>query len=166
MRFGFTASEAEELASRRGLPPCRLPQMCDWYDGYCFGGTDVRQLYLAGYVTTDDVAVPNDAMRERRLRVPNREVAHLFRGEFVERSVREHGRGRPRRFREALLGLDADGMGRALDAVLDESPSCPDLTSENSHHMLLLGLLYGPWYGRRAVSLRAWSCVPGCQEPK
>ena len=113
MRFGFTASEAEELASRRGLPPRRLPQMRDWYDGCCFGGTDVGQLYLAGYVTTDDVAVPNDAMRERRLRVPNREVACLFRGEFVERSVREHGRDRLRRFREALLGLDADGLSRA-----------------------------------------------------
>ena len=219
--FGFTASEAEELASRCGLPPRRLPQMRDWYDGYCFGGTDVYnpwsvlnyldqggvaqpywgntsdnaivhqlfarasgreadelralaagegvtealdlsttfsaiddghaladssalwgQLYLAGYVTTDDVAVPNDAMRERRLRVPNREVAYLFRSEFVERSVREHGRDRLRRFREALLGLDADGLSRALDAVLDESPSYLDLTSENSYHMLLLGLLY------------------------
>ena len=88
MRFGFTASEAEELASRRGLPPRRLPQMRDWYDGCCFGGTDVGQLYLAGYVTTDDVAVPNDAMRE-------------------------HGRDRLRRLREALLGLDADGLSRA-----------------------------------------------------
>ena len=75
------------------------------------------QLYLAGYATTDDVAVPNDAMRE-------------------------HGRDRLRRFREALLGLDADGLSRALDAVLDESPSYLDLTSENGHHMLLLGLLY------------------------
>ncbi|MBM6998876.1 hypothetical protein I3I95_01810 [bacterium] len=99
------------------------------------------QLYLAGYVTTDDVAVPNDAMRE-------------------------HGRDRLRRFREALLGLDANGLSRALGAVLDESPSYLDLTSENSHHTLLLGLLHGPWYGRRAVSLRAWSCVLGCQEPK
>ena len=85
MRFGFTASEAEELASRRGLPPCRLPQMRDWYDGYCFGGTDVGQLYLAGYATTDDVAVPNDAMRE-------------------------HGRGRLRRFLE--------NRGPAWDRIL------------------------------------------------
>ncbi len=42
-------------------------------------------LYLAGYLTTDDVAVPDDPWRERALRIPNREIRRLFEKEISQR---------------------------------------------------------------------------------
>lgn len=44
------------------------------------------ELYLAGYVTTHDVAEPNNSRLPRRLIVPNLEVRELFRGELLERA--------------------------------------------------------------------------------
>ena len=35
--FGFTREEAGALARYMGLPQDKLPEMHDWYDGYCFG---------------------------------------------------------------------------------------------------------------------------------
>ena len=35
-------------------------------------------LYLAGYLTTNDVMVPDDPWYERTLRIPNREIRRLF----------------------------------------------------------------------------------------
>lgn len=42
-------------------------------------------LYLAGYLTTEDVALPNNTRVRRRLRIPNAEVDELYRTEIVER---------------------------------------------------------------------------------
>lgn len=42
-------------------------------------------LYLAGYLTTEDTALPNNSRVPRRLRIPNHEVSELYRGEVVER---------------------------------------------------------------------------------
>lgn len=42
-------------------------------------------LYLAGYLTTDETALPNDTLSLRPLRIPNREVALLYRAEIVGR---------------------------------------------------------------------------------
>lgn len=42
-------------------------------------------LYLAGYLTTEDTALPNNTRVHRRLRIPNAEVAELYRTEIVER---------------------------------------------------------------------------------
>ena len=39
--FGFTEAEAEALAAYMGLPAEKLPEMREWYDGYCFGGVRV-----------------------------------------------------------------------------------------------------------------------------
>lgn len=101
------------------------------------------QLYLAGYLTTDDAGRANDDVTPRELRVPNREVAWLYRKEFAERS--EALAGTTRRLRElhrALAGGDAAGLEACVGEILAESPSYFDLTSENSYHMLLLGLVY------------------------
>ena len=46
------------------------------------------QLYLGGYLTTDDVERPEDARLTRRLRLPNHEVHDLFAREFLERATR------------------------------------------------------------------------------
>ncbi len=40
-------------------------------------------LYLAGYLTTDDVAVPDDPWLERALRIPNREIQCLLEEEIL-----------------------------------------------------------------------------------
>ena len=42
-------------------------------------------LYLSGYLTTDQTALPNDTLSLRPLRIPNLEVARLYRAEIVER---------------------------------------------------------------------------------
>lgn len=42
-------------------------------------------LYLAGYLTTDDVEEPGDSYTLRPLRVPNKEISRVFRGEVIER---------------------------------------------------------------------------------
>ena len=213
--FGFTAAEAKELARYLGLERA-LDEMRSWYDGYCFGGTDVynpwsalcflhkgeaqpywgntsdnaivhelfqragngeldelraltaggtiaeplnlstvfseldtdpsaswSQLYLAGYVTTDDAGRSADNIMPRRLRVPNREVAWLFRSEFFERAQRLAGSsGRLVALHTALASGDAPGLAAALHDVLKNSLSCFDLTHENAYHTLLVGLVY------------------------
>lgn len=100
------------------------------------------QLYLAGYVTTDDIAFPNDDMMLRCLRLPNREVAWLYRREFTERTQRVIGDlDLLLRLRQALVSGDEVALARSLDELLTKSPSYFDLVSENSYHMLLLGLV-------------------------
>lgn len=42
-------------------------------------------LYLAGYLTTEDTATPNNTRAPRRLRIPNTEVAKLYSTEIIER---------------------------------------------------------------------------------
>ena len=101
-------------------------------------------LYLAGYLTTEDTDDPNSRLVRRRLRLPNREVAEVFRTEIVERYAEEAG-GYERLddLHNALIAGDADGVGRELGRILLTTPSCRDLTSENSYHMLVAGLLFG-----------------------
>lgn len=101
-------------------------------------------LYLAGYLTTDDTAIPNNTRVPRRLRIPNHEVSELYRAEVVERFA-GHAGGRERL--DALHGAFAmgdEGVVRSeLSRILRDCASSFGLTSENSVHMLLLGLLVG-----------------------
>lgn len=100
-------------------------------------------LYLAGYLTTDDVSRPNDTQVLRSLRIPNLEVARLYRAEIIERFLTVAG-GRTSliRLHDALIEGDAEQLGFELTEILESSASYFDLTSENSVHMLLLGLLF------------------------
>ena len=137
------------------------------------GGADAvwSLLYLAGYLTTYDTQAPNNARVERRLRIPNREIAELFRGEVVDRFSHEAGGGeRLRELQQALAEGDGRALAACIEAVLVDAASCRDLTSENSYHMLMLGLLFGiPGYedpisnreggrGYFDILLRALSC--------
>lgn len=102
------------------------------------------QLYLAGYVTTHDVAEPNDTSRIRRLEVPNLEVRRLFRSELLDRAyAAAGGRAALKTLHTALSSGDADALARALERALRDSVSYHDLLSENSCHMWLLSLMYG-----------------------
>lgn len=106
-------------------------------------------LYLAGYLTTEDTGSPDDQYLLRRLRIPNREIARVFRGEVIER-FRDMAGGseRLRQLHLALVAGDALALQAEIERVLSGSPSCRDLISENSYHMLLVGLLFGvPGYG-------------------
>lgn len=101
-------------------------------------------LYLAGYLTTEDTALPNDSVSLRPLRIPNREIARLFRGEIVERfAAISGGRARVSRLHSALVAGDEQGVAAAIGRIARDSASSFDLVSENSCHMLLLGLLFG-----------------------
>ena len=106
-------------------------------------------LYLAGYLTTDDTSFPNDVDKLRLLKIPNQEVAKLYRGEIIERfALAAGGRDRLRELHRALVAGDAGVVASELESVLLRNASAFDLTSENSYHMLLMGLLFGvPGYG-------------------
>ncbi|HAM16745.1 MAG TPA: hypothetical protein DCP91_13000 [Eggerthellaceae bacterium] len=102
------------------------------------------QLYLAGYVTTHDVAEPNDSALVRRLEVPNLEVARLFSRELVERAeAAAGGRHALSALHAALASGDGGALAYELERALLNSVSYFDLRDENSAHMWLLSLLYG-----------------------
>ncbi len=100
------------------------------------------QLYLGGYLTTDDVQRPEDSRLTRRLRLPNYEVRDLFDREFLERATRLATGTRLRDLHESLLEGNAARMQEVLNAILEESPSFRDLAYEALCHMLLMGMLY------------------------
>lgn len=107
-------------------------------------GTLWGMLYLAGYLTTNDTQLPNNARILRALRIPNREIAELFRGEIVERfSKVAGGSERLGDLHAALVAGDAQEVRVRLSRILLESASYYDLKDENSYHMLLMGLLFG-----------------------
>ena len=102
-------------------------------------------LYLAGYLTTEDTEDPNDQYLLRRLRVPNKEIARVFSGEVVERFRSEAGgTERLRQLHLSLVAGNTAAVETGLSRILMTSPSCRDLTSENSYHML------------------SWGCCSGC----
>ena len=100
-------------------------------------------LYLSGYLTTEDTSMPNDSQLVRPLRIPNLEVARLYRGEIIDRFLAAAGgRTRLTRLHTALVEGDAEGLRTELSRIAEASVSVFDLTSENSWHMFLLGLLF------------------------
>ena len=101
-------------------------------------------LYLAGYLTTNDVAVPDDPWLERALRIPNREIRRLFEKEIPQRfAPAQQGQRAVRDFQRALHRADTATLREALEQILLASPSFFDLVNENSYHMMLLGLCFG-----------------------
>lgn len=105
-------------------------------------------LYLAGYLTTEDTALPNNTRVPRRLHVPNAEIAELYRSEIVGRFKQDAGGNRLSDFQEALASGNADTLQLLLNRMLQGSASYYDITSENSAHMLMLGLCFGiPGFG-------------------
>ena len=101
-------------------------------------------LYLAGYLTTEDTALPNNTRIRRRLRIPNAEIAELYRTEIVERFTRAAGglNGLDA-LHDALIAGDAAALEAELSRVVRDSASYLDIVSENSAHMLLLGFCFG-----------------------
>lgn len=102
-------------------------------------------LYLAGYLTTDDSQHMGEMLlAPYRLRIPNREVAVLYKREIVDRFTgMVGGVDRYYQIHEALRMGDVVSLDGALNAAVNESTSFYDLISENSAHMLMTGLLYG-----------------------
>lgn len=106
-------------------------------------------LYLAGYLTTEDVSLPNNTRAPRRLRIPNNEVAELYRSNIVERFATVAGSSsRLAALHRAISTGDGVLASDELSRIFRDSASSFDLTNENGAHMLLLGLLFGmPGYG-------------------
>ena len=64
--------------------------------------TQWGMLYLSGYATTDDTVRPEMRGVKRRMRLPNMEIAALFRDEIIGRFARIAGdENCLRRFRDA-----------------------------------------------------------------
>ena len=107
-------------------------------------GTVWSMLYLSGYLTTNDTQLPNNARIPRALRIPNQEIAELFRGEIVERFANVAGdTERLYDLHRALVAGGGEAVEAELSHILLNSASYFDLTSENSYHMLVMGLLFG-----------------------
>lgn len=107
-------------------------------------GTLWSMLYLAGYLTTPDTTLPNNVTMRRRLRIPNKEIAAVYRSELIERYARAVGGGdRLGALHDALASGDAETVRSQLEVILRDDTSCYDITSENSAHMLMLGLCFG-----------------------
>ena len=105
-------------------------------------GAVFSMLYLAGYLTTNDTRFPNSSRTLRALRIPNQEIAELYRSEIVERFGKvAGGSDRLACLHEALVAGDAKAVESELALILEDSASYFDLVRENSYHMLLLGLL-------------------------
>ena len=82
--------------------------------------------------------------RPRRLRLPNLEVAVLFRDELIGRAEELSGsRDNLKALHAAVRGTDASALEAALRRIALDSPSFHDLADEGRCHMLLLALLYG-----------------------
>lgn len=100
-------------------------------------------LYLAGYLTTDLTDEPDNDMALRPLRIPNTEIARVFRSEIVDRFSSVMGdRGRLGKLHGALYGGDEDVVEEELSEAL-LAASFLDIVSENSCHLFLLGLCFG-----------------------
>ena len=100
-------------------------------------------LYLAGYLTTSDVTDPSDTHLPRRLRIPNKEVARLYRSEVIDRFTEvAGGRDRLMTLHRALVEGDAEGVAAELEDILLRALCYDAATTENSYHMLVLGLLF------------------------
>ncbi len=101
-------------------------------------------LYLAGYLTTDQTALPGDTLTPRPLRIPNHEIELLYRTEIVQRFASvAGGRGRLMSLHRALVTGDENVVASALGGIERDSASYLDLVSEGACHMLVLGLLFG-----------------------
>ena len=101
-------------------------------------------LYLAGYLTTEDTQDPTDSVRLRPLRIPNKEVSLIFSREVIKRfRGLVGGAHRLEGLHAALVDGNAEGLRAELESVLLDCVAPVDLRSENSYHMLVLGLLFG-----------------------
>lgn len=136
--------EFYDLASPGGIVEAPIDLGCVFPDIGVRPEAVWSMLYLAGYLTTDDVAQLDDPWRERALRIPNREILRLFVKEIPQRFAGTPTGGMPIcDFQRALRRADAAGVESSLGCILTDSASNFDLLSENSYHMLLLGLCFG-----------------------
>lgn len=130
-------------------------------------------LYLAGYLTTNDVELPNNKRLPRTLRIPNREIAELYRTEIVERYGQlSGGPARLAALHRSVIQGNASQLKEELSSILLRSASYCDLDRENSYHMLMLGLLMGiqgyedPLSNREAGQGRFDILLTPCSEGK
>ncbi len=109
----------------------------------CREGAVWSMLYLAGYLTTDLTDEPDNDVAMRPLRIPNTEIARIFRNEIVRRFASFAGdRNRLSKLHGGLCAGDEATVTEELSGAL-ASASVFDIVSENSCHLFLLGLCFG-----------------------
>lgn len=109
-------------------------------------------LYLAGYLTTNDVELPNNKRLPRTLRIPNREIAELYRTEITERCRAAIGRARATRC-PASLGDPGQCIPAGRRAVLHPSAQRKLLRSRPREQLSYAhaGIAYGHPRLRRSL---------------
>lgn len=102
------------------------------------------QLYLGGYVTTNDVHMPNETSQKRRLYIPNLEIARLFQRELLFRAAWTAGSdNRLQAIQNALTQPDDLALERELCDALRYSPSFSDADGRAGYRLRMLFMLYG-----------------------
>ena len=217
--FGFTEAEVKQLTQIYGRED-KYPEICEWYDGYCFGGnrifnpvsvlsyfdndceagpywletsenallpffkdannnvmTDlisiqnwhsglkpIRKrlklsliypdmgknnsdlfsfLLMAGYLKAERVEWNKTGSYSCDLFLPNTEIEGIFQSEIIRRLLEtdeDNSHELLQDLQSSMQQGDHLKMQEDLDMLLRDTVSYFDITQENSHHMLLLGL--------------------------
>jgi hypothetical protein len=144
--FGFTSDEVEALAAYYKMPD-KYAEICEWYDGYRFGNTDIFNpssvfsfLLVAGYlkVIKTEVAFVGDYMCE--LAIPNREISFVYKKEILERMSRMIPQGVAMDVHIALYSGNSEKLKASLEKLLLQSVSYYDAAKESFYHGFVLGL--------------------------
>lgn len=102
------------------------------------------QLYLAGYLTTDDTQMPTETSLERRLRIPNLEIARLYQREMLLRATRTAGSPeRLHAIQHAFSKADCTTLERELGVAIRGWTFCADRTRRAAYRHHILIMLYG-----------------------
>ena len=75
--FGFTGEEVQEMLSYYGLSSC-FDKVKEWYDGYCFGNTDVYCPWDVVNYCSDHQNRPNAEMKNYWMNTSGNEVISHF----------------------------------------------------------------------------------------
>lgn len=211
--FGFTPDEVRKMAADWGVPE-KYDELCQWYDGYRFGSTEIINpwsvinyfgndcrpghfwentssnavisqvleeadeeilenlnrllqgetiatfvdtnviypeirrnptsvysfLLVCGYLKTWEVGLSISGDYLCKLSLPNKEIALVYRKEIIQRISGIVPQSVTVGIQEAIMMKDTAKLQKYLHRFLLESVSFYDTPSENSYHMLLLGL--------------------------
>lgn len=211
--FGFMPDEVRRMATDWGVPE-KYDELCQWYDGYRFGSTEIFNpwsvinyfgndcrpghfwentssntvisqvleeadeeilenlnrllqgetittfvdtnviypqirknpssvysfLLVCGYLKTWEVGMSISGDYLCKLSLPNKEIALVYRKEIIQRISGIIPQAVTVGIQEAIMLKDTTRLRKHLHRFLLESVSFYDTPSENSYHMLLLGL--------------------------
>lgn len=97
-------------------------------------------LLLTGYLKVWETGITDNGDFMCKVSLPNKEITLIYKKEIIDRLQRFTSQSASTGIQEALYTQNSNKLQRHLQKFLLESVSCYDTPSENSYHMLLLGL--------------------------